>query len=106
MRISDWSSDVCSSDLGLPAVGAIEHLHHMLAGGAGPVARRIFRVAAAGQAFDPRMMVGRVKERHRITVTPAARTAIEHPVHIRAIAVIGPALHQVDRKSTRLNSSH
>src|SRR3546814_10130759 len=25
MRISDWSSDVCSSDLALPALGETEH---------------------------------------------------------------------------------
>src|SRR3546814_5855654 len=28
MRISDWSSDVCSSDLAVPAVGVVEDVVH------------------------------------------------------------------------------
>src|SRR3546814_17970556 len=34
MRISDWSSDVCSSDLALPVLfGILAHLHPFIASG-------------------------------------------------------------------------
>src|SRR3546814_8746353 len=107
MRISDWSSDVCSSDLSVRAVIA-----------RGEVARRHVAVdphlvptrhVAAAAQFDA-LMVG-PEERH---VGERARGA-QH-VRGRRLALplrVHPMLHahpfhvmQVDRKSTRLNSSH
>src|SRR3546814_7257287 len=89
MRISDWSSDVCSSDLrvgqGVP-VPAEELLHYL---------RRAIGDADRG-AQPARDQEG---------------LAPHHPVvhRLLGIEVVAPApLEQArrDRKSTRLNSSH
>src|SRR3546814_3305703 len=105
MRISDWSSDVCSSDLVLGAifrrkaevgveaaadVVAIQHVDLVALGeellldlhGQG-------RLASAGKAGEPQ---------HTAVVTVA------HGAAIGREAVLDR--DDVDRKSTRLNSSH
>src|SRR3546814_7081072 len=83
MRISDWSSDVCYSDLGVDA-GPLDQLHHRLvddvAGGDDSVAgQRVEHVVAGGPAED---------------------AVAERLDHLAAVD------HRPDRKSTRLNSSH
>src|SRR3546814_7259871 len=103
MRISDWSSDVCSSDLG-------QHR------GAGQVTREL-RVlqpcaaeAAAGEAGEEALERGRhlLDVAHAIVAFLAefgARGGIGDRVAQAAERVDQPALLR-DRKSTRLNSSH
>src|SRR3546814_2755042 len=117
MRISDWSSDVCSSDLSKTALGAVHseetaHFGQNAIEGArlvaiaslddiamhrvaGPDDRMAFALNGAdepGQArFDLIMSIAR-DERHASRLP----TGIEQVKHAQ----------QRDRKSTRLNSSH
>src|SRR3546814_7716825 len=90
MRISDWSSDVCSSDLRTvnqflyPA-----YVFDSLCGQLRPAARAEGRIPPAFDRFIDRL--------HRRLVSGMGREIIERPV---AQPISG------DRKSTRLNSSH
>src|SRR3546814_9998151 len=96
MRISDWSSDVCSSDLE-SARELVVHGHRVLvetgAGeGIGAHDRHYVEAGAeivqdAAEIFAAAEMVVKVKE------PQAAERAMLRP-------------GQIDRKSTRLNSSH
>src|SRR3546814_6122067 len=103
MRISDWSSDVCSSDLGLvPASNPP-------------------RAVALEARWTPEPSPGRrgevwrwphsgLKQRalHRLAADRAAAVApgefLFGGVADVGVAIVGEALE--DRKSTRLNSSH
>src|SRR3546814_8738747 len=99
MRISDWSSDVCSSDLLVPtqdraAVGAL------------------LRAQGLVDIIIPRGgkgLVARVQDEARVPVL-AHLDGICH-TYIDAAADPGTAVAlavnaKIDRKSTRLNSSH
>src|SRR3546814_4647629 len=99
MRISDWGSDVCSSDLRLVA-GAVEQVLH------------VPEVVRA----DPRAVPGAGGE---LPDGALQRQEGAQPLSVgrRGIGPVGadvvPALRQalvgiavLDRKSTRLNSSH
>src|SRR3546814_3661824 len=113
MRISDWSSDVCSSDLGV-ADGA-QHARMFTAqiaqqGGlvAGNVRHRDIIQIAVGASEDR----GRLFfKRHRRELSllqqfRQARTAIEQLLG-RSVEVRADLCEsRQDRKSTRLNSSH
>src|SRR3546814_5409079 len=104
MRISDWSSDVCSSDLADPHGGAellhLGRIHH---------ARMIVFVAGERRAMaldrigdeQGRLVVFSTVERldQRLDAMPAE---IGHELGQRLVI---KAVEQ-DRKSTRLNSSH
>src|SRR3546814_4462522 len=88
MRISDWSSDVCSSDLPL-AVGATYHDHQRVAPTARGLSERFTAFSAAFDDADDDDGDGRADPR----LNP------EYVVYeLRGLAP--------DRKSTRLNSSH
>src|SRR3546814_7238952 len=104
MRISDWSSDVCSSDLW--AIIGIDPVR----GGSGDRGRQrridaqdLHQPAELGDAAGTRGERGLVVARHEA-------------VEIEAIAAVGDArgaaapgdncFNLKDRKSTRLNSSH
>src|SRR3546814_2603889 len=110
MRISDWSSDVCSSDLGgpvkavfpvhltgqcsdLPAIAALAERHGLaLADDAAHAIGSRYRTAAGD--FRP-IGDGRL----------AVMTSFSfHPVKTIAMGEGGAVT--TDRKSTRLNSSH
>src|SRR3546814_4321243 len=99
MRISDWSSDVCSSDLGFE--------EHLLDGR---------RLAAAADAYFYRVAQHRVAERtdgfregggeqQRL---PVLRELLHDVAYLVLEAHVQHAVGLVeqDRKSTRLNSSH
>src|SRR3546814_1181210 len=99
MRISDWSSDVCSSDLLLEVGGAefaavVEHHHLFAVGDRGEgievVAVVLRRPAGGGELLDlgPANALDRAGLRGEATLT-----------------LLGEGAEQ-DRKSTRLNSSH
>src|SRR3546814_5759662 len=84
MRISDWSSDVCSSDLGrvcVPCIqgGIFQQAQPPMPGG--------IRLATTAQPVVPIVWM----------------TAQVLPCQRRAIQVQNV---EIDRKSTRLNSSH
>src|SRR3546814_8965213 len=92
MRISDWSSDVCSSDLHLVLEErSIEDLahNHGLFGVAGPSAR------APGVEVAGRILGLRRHGLLRVMLVEEGRIVLG-----RRFAII------LDRKSTRLNSSH
>src|SRR3546814_10728781 len=119
MRISDWSSDVCSSDLNrnhlqvnpgsiaqeLPGhdVGVVLHLgdHHL-------VARLQLAAIAVGYEVDG---LGDVAGEHDLLVGAGVEEARHRRAH--AFVAVGEVLAEVvrtsvyvDRKSTRLKSSH
>src|SRR3546814_6755106 len=110
MRISDWSSDVCSSDL-LAAAGAhpVHRHHHRLPAAVVQLRReraaRVERVPDVG-AEEPggaAPHVGAGAER-LVAVGPH-----DHGVHVVIVTDRLPrprGLPSHDRKSTRLNSSH
>src|SRR3546814_9139560 len=108
MRISDWSSDVCSSDLAAPAVPDIgdyaEHQH-----------RQDHRVGRMERRLDARVAVPFVAERHAAPGGPEAprpstdegievEFAQRHPRDSRREG--DERSDHRDRKSTRLNSRH
>src|SRR3546814_1856930 len=106
MRISDWSSDVCSSDLCEAAIAAqgIERLVQWHPGEQAP-AEHGKRTQRALEPFEPK--VGVAEQRmgaadivvHEIVVGPDDDGAVRPFLAAQALA-------QLDRKSTRLNSSH
>src|SRR3546814_2176860 len=101
MRISDWSSDVCSSDLALD-VRRVEREHtlHTLAEGN----------LAHGEAGTETLV--RTRDAHAFVVLDTGAFAFHDP-HADAQRVAGAELGNLlrlvelgDRKSTRLNASH
>src|SRR3546814_3169270 len=114
MRISDWSSDVCSSDLEAHvehAVGFVEHQHFDRVE-LGAAALEVVDQAAGGgdedvdaaaQVVDLRAHAGATEDGGDVQAQVAA-------VGLDAVGDLHRELarghqHQ-DRKSTRLNSSH
>src|SRR3546814_10225292 len=132
MRISDWSSDVCSSDLlGLAIARDLERLVHDVGAVVPDRARRQFD-AVADDVILPREDVERVLGlqrfelalRHRKRVVTEVDLAgvlvgLEHreiddpthgePVRVDQVELLGDAgarpSRELDRKSTRLNYS-
>src|SRR3546814_940610 len=105
MRISDWSSDVCSSDLArLRDIAQLDALTPRRR-------RRIILDRAFEPAVEPR---GRHAVRpdfallergaHQRIDALARRT--RNGEHGHALDLAEPVVERVDRKSTRLNSSH
>src|SRR3546814_2254678 len=112
MRISDWSSDVCSSDL--PAVVLARDFQDAEAAEVGRGELRVEQPEAALAQAQHELGegdlagVGRPAEHRLAEEGGAQRDAVEatpqHPVPPALHAV--RAAHVEDRKSTRLNSSH
>src|SRR3546814_1474622 len=109
MRISDWSSDVCSSDLSIAgrAIDRDAGIHQSLAGFVDilDLVSEMPEVATAGiflpipviSEFDLRILVtGRSKKDER----EASFLVLRPPLFLKAQEI------EKDRKSTRLNSSH
>src|SRR3546814_4355231 len=120
MRISDWSSDVCSSDLGRVIVGDGVEIgaNTTIDRGAGPDT-----VIGAGAKIDNLVQIG-----HNVRigrgcvlvaqsgvagstvlqdfVAVAAQAGVSGHLKVGSGAQIGAQSGVIDRKSTRLNSSH
>src|SRR3546814_3312920 len=99
MRISDWSSDVCSSDL--------DRFGDVVV--AAPVGGALGQAELVEMAGAPRGMPGGAFVDLRGVVDEVAVAAKR--LHVGDLARRGGARHhrgelQADRKSTRLNSSH
>src|SRR3546814_4860318 len=98
MRISDWSSDVCSSDLRQePGLGLLLHTPDQYARDVRGEAIRHFRFA------------GLVGVEAVLPGSPAATAGVRSDDTLLGIGAVRfkPADRQAkDRKSTRLNSSH
>src|SRR3546814_4533335 len=115
MRISDWSSDVCSSDL-LSAAGVVSGVSGKCAQlRAVPIVRRI----AAGVECFPHHTLGIGDPAFfRLGIATGRRTflqnrsiggaqaAVDFRQFILAFDLDAEMLDALDRKSTRLNSSH
>src|SRR3546814_6761835 len=105
MRISDWSSDVCSSDLRARAVVFARHRQPVI----GEPRRRALRhliepqQRIVGESGASRTGLEQILRTVRIAVRADAREVAPRIV-AAARARRGGVL--VDRKSTRLNSSH
>src|SRR3546814_9716635 len=112
MRISDWSSDVCSSDLAHTVDGDVV---------AGRIAAQVNAVAIAAAAFasaegDARNGAERVAQREQVLL--ADRLGGNDGDRLRRVEDRGGGLRRLDavdlrafldrrdRKSTRLNSSN
>src|SRR3546814_9438358 len=120
MRISDWSSDVCSSDLADPAhapaydalMAADGDLADIVpaepvtiavpANDAGPRGWRPMRWLAGGAIAAA--LVGSVSV--GLMNRPDIYTVATRPGETRTIALDEGTRVEIDRKSTRLNSSH
>src|SRR3546814_7354701 len=108
MRISDWSSDVCSSDLGVRvrsvAVDALCLGCDRVAQRRDAGHRRVLVVAVAHRTIeliDQTPRYGKIRE----TLPEVDRAVFGGK--LRHDGTDGGAdLRQLDRKSTRLNSSH
>src|SRR3546814_8939021 len=98
MRISDWSSDVCSSDLMTPYEMMLsesqERMLMVLQPGKEDLARGIFEKWDLDFAI-----IGRLTDSGRMVLK--MRGAVVGDLPIDPLAQASP-----DRKSTRLNSSH
>src|SRR3546814_9381249 len=112
MRISDWSSDVCSSDL-LQRQKPVDEVDRAGTDGAADRAgialdRVVEAVEGIGDRADDLLATG-MPEPALIEGDGGRPPAIVRPLALGPIARGGDAaqrLHDRDRKSTRLNSSH
>src|SRR3546814_8757072 len=115
MRISDWSSDVCSSDL--PPVGYVSDV----IGGSrwvfllcefGLLSRAVLEAEAVVSGLQDVAVVGEPIEEcgGHLRVTEHAGTLTEAAVggddDAGALVEFAQQMEEQDRKSTRLNSSH
>src|SRR3546814_9073412 len=100
VRISDWSSDVCSSDLAADHLG-LRSTRHGLRGG-GDSKRQHPRDSDEGSDHAPALLVGESKRGpgHR---SLSRSTCLE--IHVDRREAI-PSDDTIDRKSTRLYSRH
>src|SRR3546814_7928316 len=99
MRISDWSSDVCSSDL---------RRDQPVEGAPAPARHRAF-VGGTADAIDDLMALPPEIKHLRDKLRRVLQVAIELNRAIARRRLVGGeqrALIAADRKSTRLNSSH
>src|SRR3546814_5824852 len=107
MRISDWSSDVCSSDLqiscimGLSGSGKstlVRHLNRLIDPSAGQI------LVDGDNILDLSMPELRNLRRHRISMVFQNFGLLPH-INVIDNVAFGLSVRG-DRKSTRLNSSH
>src|SRR3546814_3440041 len=99
MRISDWSSDVCSSDLsaGIVEQGELQvHAHHE------PCGLQVGALPAATARAKPGMAL---RQRRAAPGAQAGACLLQRDL-LLAEGQGGRQRTRADRKSTRLNSSH
>src|SRR3546814_1569233 len=101
MRISDWSSDVCSSDLN-PAAFEVEVL---------TANRSVARLAMQSKRFGARLAVVADDAVYGDLKEALSGSGIEVAAGAAAVAEAAArptdwVMAAIDRKSTRLNSSH
>src|SRR3546814_9941828 len=111
MRISDWNSDVCSSDLRLDGAGEDLEQRRLAAAVDADDAQAVTCGYGHRQVGEERLAwpahghTRGVDEDHRGMVPDAARPARMPTPRTGAPKAAGTPPHG-DRKSTRLNSSH
>src|SRR3546814_6893033 len=110
MRISDWSSDVCSSDLALvrlrlaPATDLSSDLPDLLLVVAGDLDRRVIRGLDLDPFGDRKVDIMAVAKLQLQITALSIRTIADDSDFQNLGEAFGHA--STDRKSTRLNSSH
>src|SRR3546814_3993642 len=99
MRISDWSSDVCSSDLSIRLIGDYTHRDESCCGAPYIETRERRPVAGGGYSTAPF---------NRIAAILAGQGSVfgADPYDRDLTITAGRNYVSKDRKSTRLNSSH
>src|SRR3546814_9148039 len=107
MRISDWSSDVCSSDLSVHAVEGFDVVRFPVAGFhpflAGVVSLGFGRIEGrSGSGGDGRGHAADYTE--KAAAVHCRLLLVMHPLVLLEVPTPWPDAR--DRKSTRLNSSH
>src|SRR3546814_9153233 len=109
MRISDWSSDVCSSDLRVQ-LACLEHLHHdVRAADELPFHIKLGDRRPIGEFLDAVSYRRILKHVDRFIFDPQMIENGDRAAGESALRKQRRALHEqqyLDRKSTRLNSSH
>src|SRR3546814_3714833 len=113
MRISDWSSDVCSSDLLDRVLGQVRHaVHGVVDADAVPVDGGRLRQLVL-EVHEDLLALARADRRpgRDAVVEPGARRRLAGWQKLRLAGPGGEEarlgrLREGDRKSTRLNSSH
>src|SRR3546814_5076477 len=98
MRISDWSSDVCSSDLGTRTVW---FRGVGMEDGRNPYYQHFYKVSLDGG--EPMLLTPEDAD-HKVTLSPDGTYFIDTYSTTDTAPVT--LLRSRDRKSTRLNSSH
>src|SRR3546814_1306696 len=105
MRISDWSSDVCSSDLRSPSTQIIEHSQQRQTQ-YGEVIAADFRKQLCAHRLQPITAdATRNRRPFMLKILIEARVG-KRPNRQPRVIDRAPDRLAVDRKSTRLNSSH
>src|SRR3546814_3523474 len=101
MRISEWSSDVCSSDLAEALFALeVERLRQQ------PLREALRQYLAVGGGRAQGIRHGAERKLDHATIEPR-RTDFERGEHARPVHLGQNIVGQIgDRKSTRLNSSH
>src|SRR3546814_9404039 len=103
MRISDWSSDVCSSDLRQPIIDWLKSKFAK-----NPVlADANIAALNAGHAYGETAEISGPLKQHHVAAAPSEEGLYRTVTGAESISlglVAGTQL--ADRKSTRLNSSH
>src|SRR3546814_9872671 len=100
MRISDWSSDVCSSDLQFDATNAkrvTDAINAAIPNSASMIDGASIAIRASGNGDERMRLMSKIEN---LGVTRA-----EPPAKVIVNARTGPVVIK-DRQSTRLNSSH
>src|SRR3546814_3963153 len=100
MRISDWSSDVCSSDLGMSHAGEAGEDQHQACQERQKGSHEPALTTERFPCHCNNSRAGAFAARHAGQASPSTRHAER-----RKITAINPPT-MIDRKSTRLNSSH
>src|SRR3546814_7652446 len=101
MRISDWSSDVCSSDLQFDATNAkrvTDAINAAIPNSASMIDGASIAIRASGNGDERMRLMSKIEN---LGVTRA-----EPPAKVIVNARTGTVVINGDRKSTRLNSSH
>src|SRR3546814_3201277 len=114
MRISDWSSDVCSSDLLLDGTGLTYRFTNpttvtLLAANSGSGPAVLPPLAVEGSRTPAETALSPVDgyvARNAVTASKTDTPLIETPQSISVIPKDQIADQNADRQSTRLNSSH
>src|SRR3546814_2393474 len=102
MRISDWSSDVCSSDL--PGLGDFHRRLRLAAQVGGDIVRR--RLVQAAEARGPHLhQRGQVRDcrTHLGVVAPERLRSEEHTSELQSLMRISYAVFCLKKKKNKIN---